>query len=312
MVLRPEDYRYPLDDALAAVVGLKADVADDAYTARTLGTERHGHGVLIPGPFVLTIGYLVTEAEQIWLTLSDGRVVAGHMLGFDQETGFGLVQPLAKVTLAPLELGVSAALKVGHRVVLAGSGGRDGATASRIIARHSFAGYWEYALDDALFTSPAHPHWGGTALIGPDGKLAGIGSLQLQAKRGDGKSEDVNMVVPIDLVKPILADLAAIGRPNKPSRPWLGVLSSEIDGQVVIVSVADRSPAEKAGLKPGDIVLDVAGQPVDTLTTFYQAYWALGSAGVDVPLVTTRDGKRRAVTVVSSDRRKFLKGPVLH
>ncbi|MEZ5842862.1 MAG: S1C family serine protease [Hyphomicrobiaceae bacterium] len=312
MDLRPEDFSYPLDAALDAVVGLKAEIAEDAYTARTLGTERQGHGVLIPGPLVLTIGYLVTEAEQIWLTLADERVVPGHLLGFDQETGVGLVQPLARISQTPLEIGTAAGLKVGHRVVVAGSGGREGATAARIIARHGFAGYWEYALDDALFTAPSHPHWGGTGLIAPDGRLAGIGSLQLQAQRSDGTSEDVNMVVPIDVARPVLADLQTIGRPNRPARPWLGVLSSEMGGRVVIVSVAERSPAAAAGLKPGDIVLDAAGRKVEELKEFYRAYWALGTAGVDVPLTVYRDGKSRTFTVRSTDRRKLLKGPVLH
>ncbi len=309
---KSEDYSYPLETALEAIVGLKAEVPADAYTAGTLGTERDGHGVLIPGPLVLTIGYLVTEAERIWLTLSDGRVVPGHLLGFDQDSGFGLVQPLARIHQAPLEIGSSATLKVGQRVVVAGSGGIEAAKAARIIACHSFAGYWEYAIVDAIFTAPAHPHWGGTGLIGPDGKLAGIGSLQLQATRADGQSADVNMVVPIDLLAPVLADLQTIGRPNRPSRPWLGLLSSEIDGRITIVSLAERGPAECAGIKTGDVVLKVAEQTVTDLEEFYRAYWALGDAGVAVPLVVQRDGRTMPITVTSSDRRKFLKRPILH
>ena len=178
---KPEDYAYDLDEALACMVALRATVPADAFTAETLGTERAGNGVIIRGNgLILTIGYLITEADTIWLTLSDGRSVPGHVLGYDQETGFGLVQALAKLDMPALELGQSAATSIGERVVIGGAGGRQHSVAARIVAKQEFAGYWEYVLDEAIFTAPAHPNWGGTALIGPAGDLIGIGSLQLQ------------------------------------------------------------------------------------------------------------------------------------
>ena len=184
---KPEDYAYDLDRALNAVVGLRAIIPGDAFTAETLGTERAGNGVLIRGNgLVLTIGYLITEAETIWLSLNDGRSVPGHVLGYDQETGFGLVQALAKLDMPALEIGQSAAASVGERVVVGGAGGRQRSVAARIVAKQEFAGYWEYVLDEAIFTAPAHPNWGGTALIGPAGDLLGIGSLQLQQARREG------------------------------------------------------------------------------------------------------------------------------
>ena len=197
------DYAYDLDLALSAMVALHATVPADAFTAETLGTERAGNGVFIRNGVVLTIGYLITEAETIWLTLSDGRSVPGHVLGYDQETGFGLVQALAKLDVPALKLGESAAASLGERVVLGGAGGRHRSVAGRIVAKQEFAGYWEYVLDEAIFTAPAHPNWGGTALIGPAGDLLGIGSLQLQHAVEKGQAQNINMVVPIDLLKPI-------------------------------------------------------------------------------------------------------------
>ena len=168
---------------------------------------------------MLTIGYLVTEAETVWISHSGGRVVPGHVLAFDQETGFGLVQALARLDLPALPIGSSKDTEVGERVVVAGAGGRQRAVAARIIAKQEFAGYWEYVLDEAIFTAPAHPNWGGTALIGPAGDLLGIGSLQIQQAAPQRRLEDVNMIVPIDLLKPILDDLLTIGRPNRPVAP---------------------------------------------------------------------------------------------
>src|SRR4051795_6495337 len=200
---RAEDYGFDLERALAAVVGLHSIIPPDAFTAETLGTERAGNGVVIGDGLVLTIGYLITEAETVWLHLGDGRVVEGHALGFDAETGFGLVQALGRIDLEPLPIGSSAAAKVNDRVVVGGVGGRTRSLAGRIAAKQEFAGYWEYLLDEAIFTYPAHPNWGGAGLISERGELIGIGSLQLERER-DGKAEHVNMIVPIDLLKPVL------------------------------------------------------------------------------------------------------------
>jgi S1-C subfamily serine protease len=308
---KPEDYGYDLERALSAVVGLHATIPGDAFTAETLGTERAGNGVMIDDGLVLTVGYLVTEAETVWIHYGEGRVAPGHVLGFDQETGFGLVQALAKLDLPVLKLGDSSAVSVGERVVLGGVGGRTRSVAARIAARQEFAGYWEYVLDEAIFTFPAHPNWGGTALIGAAGDLLGIGSLQLERVR-EGRNEHLNMVVPIDLLKPILDDLRKFGRVNRPVRPWLGVYSTEVEDKVVVVGLAGKGPAAKAELHTGDVILSVAGTNVASLGEFYRRVWSLGDAGVDVPLTIYREGSSFEVTVKSSDRVKFLKGPRVH
>jgi S1-C subfamily serine protease len=309
---KPEDYGYDLDAVLSAVVGVRASIPDDAYTADILGTERAGNGVVIsPKGVVLTIGYLITEAETIWLSRADGSVVPGTVLGYDQATGFGLIQALGRLDLPALKLGSSARAPLGEHVVVAGAGGREGALATRIVAKQEFSGYWEYVLDEAIFTAPSHPHWGGTALIGPVGELLGIGSLQLEAAIGKGKTGNLNMIVPIDLLKPIFDDLMTVGRARGPVRPWLGLYATEVDDKVVIAGIAGDGPAQKAGLRAGDMVMEVDGAEIRGLADFYRRVWDLGEAGVEVPLTIYRDRQSFAVIVVSTDRNKLLKGPKL-
>jgi S1-C subfamily serine protease len=293
------------------VVGLHSIVPPDAFTADTLGVERAGNGVLVDDGLVLTIGYLITEAETVWVHLGDGRVVQGHALGFDQETGFGLVQALGKIDLPVLERGSSSSADIGERVVVGGAGGRTRSLAGRIAAKQEFAGYWEYVLEEAIFTYPAHPNWGGTALISSDGKLIGVGSLQLERAR-NGKNEHLNMIVPIDLLPPVLDDLRKFGRVNRPVRPWLGLYSTEIEDKIVVVGIAPKGPAARAEIKTGDVVVAVKGEDVSTLASFYRKVWSLGDAGVEVPLTLYREGVTFDVRVNSSDRAKFLKGPRLH
>lgn len=309
---KAQNYGFDLDRALSAVMALSATVPSDAFTAETLGTERAGNAVLIRGDgLVLTIGYLVTEAASVWLTPGDGRVVPGHVLGFDQETGLGLVQALGRIEAPPLTIGRSGTLSVDDPVVIGGAGGRRRSVAGAVAMKQEFAGYWEYVLDEAIFTKPSHPHWGGTALIGPDGELLGIGSLQLQQERS-GAAENLNMIVPADLLTPVLDDIVRLGRPDRAPRPWMGVFATELDGRIAVAGTATRGPAEMAGLQVGDIVLGVAGSEVDDLGDFFRRVWSIGQAGVKVPLTVQREGRAFDLAVTSTDRYNLLKRPVLH
>ena len=313
MQLRPENYSYDVDEVLGSVVGIRTLVPEDAFTAATLGTERAGNGVLIRRDgLVLTIGYLVTEAQTIWLSLRDGRVVQGHVLGYDQETGFGLVQALARLDMPAVTLGNSKLAKTGDAVVMGGAGGRDSSVAARIVAKQEFAGYWEYLLDEAIFTAPSHPHWGGAPLIGAKGELLGIGTLQLQQSSDGGRAENINMIVPIDLLKPILDDLLSFGRAQKPPRPWLGLYAAELGKRVVIAGLSDHGPAKKADLRAGDIVLAIDGVEVTDLAGFFRQIWSLGPAGTAFVLLVHRKGRTLEMRITSADRTSFLKGPVLH
>ena len=298
-----------IDPNIRSVVAIRATIPEDAFTAGPLGTLREGSGVVIrESGLVVTIGNLITEAEEIWLTTHDGRVVPAHALAYDQETGFGLVQALGEHGLPALELGNSAKTHLGDRVLFADGTGQS--INASIVAKQEFAGYWEYLLDEAIFTAPVHPSWGGAALIGADGKLLGIGSLRLQMVRS-GEAADINMIVPIDLLRPILDDMLTRGQPNRPPRPWLGVFSAESDGEVVVMNVAEGAPADKAGLRRGDVISDVRDSEVEGLADFYRKVWSSGPAGVELPVRVVRDGRDTWLRVKSADRNSFLKKPQL-
>jgi S1-C subfamily serine protease len=309
---RPEDWRFDLDGALDAVVQLRAEIPEDAFTAQILGTERVGNAVVIRDDgLVLTIGYLISEASTLWLTTNKGVVVPGFPLAYDQVTGFGLVQPLGKLGVRPLPRGSAASCRVGENVVVAGHGGRAHALRATVFAKREFAGYWEYVLDEALYTAPAHPQWGGSAMIGSDGKLLAIGSLLVQEKVDAGTLQG-NMLVPIDLLAPILEDMLRLGRPAQPPRAWLGLYTTEAGGKLVVAGIAPGGPAERGGIKVGDVVLEVAGEKPDSLARLWRLIWALGPPGSDVPLKLMRKSALVNARLRSADRHDFLKKPHLH
>ena len=309
---RPEDWRFDLDAALDSVVQLRAEIPEDAFTAPILGTERAGNGIVIrEDGLVLTIGYLITEASTIWLTTNQGVVAGGYPLAYDQATGFGLVQPLGRLGARALERGTSASCRIGENVVVAGHGGRAHALKGTVFAKREFAGYWEYVLDEALFTAPAHPQWGGAALIGSDGKLLGIGSLLVQEKVDSGTLQG-NMVVPIDLLEPILEDMVKTGRAPRPSHPWLGMYTTEAGKKLVVAGLAPGGPAERAGMKIGDVVVEVANGRPASLADLWRRVWRAGPAGAEVQLKIVRNLTISEVRVKSADRSEFLKKPHLH
>jgi S1-C subfamily serine protease len=314
--LQPQakDYAFDLDAALAAAVLLRADIPDDAYTAPILGTERIGNGVLIRHDgreLILTIGYLITEATSVWLRTLDGRAIPGHPLAYDYASGFGLVQPLGTLGLPALACGSASMLTVSTTVTVVGHGGAAHSLAARVIARREFAGYWEYLLEDAIFTAPPHPLWGGTALLDASGHIVGIGSLLTQAVN-DEQTFDANLFVPIDLLRPILDDLVRFGRTPGAARPWLGLYLGERDGHIVIAEPAPGGPAQVAGLRPGDLLLEVGGKSVASLPEVFRAVWASGMAGVAVPLTVLRNRSRLVISVESIDRDRILKQPARH
>jgi S1-C subfamily serine protease len=309
---RADALRFDLDAALDSAVLLRAEVPDDAFTASILGTERVGNGVVIRDDgLILTIGYLVTEAERIWLTTNSGQVVAGYPLAYDFVTGFALVQPLGKLAASAIERGSAAACGPGDDVIVIGHGGLPHTLAAKVIVKREFAGYWEYVLDEAVFTAPAHPQWGGTALVGQDGRLIGIGSLLVQEPTDDQPVQG-NMFVPIDLLDPILGDLLRQGQAARPPRPWLGMYTTEAQGHLVVAGVADGGPADRAGIRQGDVVQDVAGAKPASLADFFRKVWRLGPAGVEVPLTLSRKGAALRLRVQSADRGAYLKRPRLH
>ena len=294
---------FDLDERLAAVVALESRVSPEAYSARSLGEQRFGNATVIdPDGLMLTMGYLITEADDVVVTTVDGRRVAAHVLGVDVASGLGLIHALEPLRLPAIALGDSRRLRPEAAVISAGGGGRSHALLGRIVARGPFAGYWEYYLEEALFVSPAHPHWSGAGLIGPGGDLVGVASLRIEQTAERGRvAEPLNMFVPVELVTPILSDLAA-GRPTAPPRPWLGVFAQEISQHVVVVEVSPRGPAARAELRSGDVIHRIAGERVRDLGSFYKRLWSLGPPGVSVPLTLQRGSEVFDMEVRSADR----------
>ncbi|MET0439903.1 MAG: S1C family serine protease [Devosia sp.] len=296
-------------NARHSIVALRAQVPDTAFTASTLGTVREGSGAVINDEgLVVTIGYLITEAEEVWLTTHDERVVPAHVVAYDQETGFGLVQAMGDLDLPALRLGSSTAAKVRDvgRII----DGEGDEVVNEIVAKQEFAGYWEYMLEEALFTSPFHPSWGGAALLDDNDNLIGVGSLRLQMLQA-GDTTDINMVVPIDLLKPILDDLITRGQAQREARPWLGVFSAERNNGVVVMNVSDGGPAEQAGLKSGDVISELDGEEVEGLGDFYRKLWSKSPAGSEFALRIVRSGRESWLRVKTADRNDFLTKPPL-
>jgi S1-C subfamily serine protease len=295
------------EEILKAVVKIRAVFPKDAQTAGTLGTEREGNGVLIDSEgHILTIGYLVAEAETIEVVDSEGKRLSARLVGYDYNSGFGLLRTDKPLGSEPIKLGKSASVKAGDGVLVAGYGGTDSVITAHVISRKEFAGYWEYLLDDAIFTAPAYANFGGAALINPDGELLGIGSLFTQVLIPGLGSVPSNVFVPIDLLGPILSDMKEIGRSRKPPRPWLGINSEEAHGRVFITKVTSGGPAERGGLQTGDLILKVGGKAVNGLSDFYRKLWELGSAGVEVPFSILRGLEIREISVRSGDRYEFM------
>ncbi len=304
--------QFDLTAAMNAVVTVRAEIPEDAFTAQTLGTDRVGNGVLIRDDgVILTIGYLVTEATNIWLTTNTGQVVQAYPLAYDQASGFGLVRALTPLNLDPIPLGDSSSLMPGDDLYLIWQGGRSHSAQVSLVDKREFAGYWEYLLDEALFTAPAHPRWGGAALLDDHGELVGIGSLLVQEVI-DGEATQGNMVVPINLLHPILNELILSGAVSGASRPWLGLLADDSDGQLQVAGVVNGGPSARANVRQGDILLKVGDDRISSLAGFLRAVWRLGAAGVSVPLTLSRDGDVLRVEVQSVNRSLMLKGPSLH
>jgi S1-C subfamily serine protease len=292
---------------LDAVVRIHAEVTPGARTAAYLGSEREGSGVVIDADgLVVTIGYLVTEAMAIDVTAGDGKTVPASLVGLDNDSGLALVRTALPLAVKPLLLGRSADLAERQIVLAAGFGGADAAQGARVVSRRIFAGYWEYLLEDAIFTTPPLENWSGAALIGADGKLLGIGSLVVRDAI-PGSAVAGNMFVPIDHLTASLADLLSTGRPGTPPRPWLGINAQEIDGRIVVTRVSAESPAQRAGVARGSIVVAVAGEKVGDLAGLYRKLWAQGAAGVEIPLTVEEHGARREITVKTMNRYDCLK-----
>ncbi len=291
-------------DALS-VVRLRSKAVGDARSNRTLGLQREGTGVVIDADgLVLTIGYLILEAETVELSTADGTSFPATVVGYDSVTGLGLLRSLRPLPIRPIQIGQSANIANREPVLIVGF---DGVAPAVVVSRRQFVGYWEYLLDEAIYTAPVTVNWSGAALLDRQGKLLGIGSLSVNDALGPESQLPGNLFVPIDLLKPLLRDLVALGKSAAPARPWLGVQTQEVHGNVIVTRVSPESPADAAGMRPGDVVVTLGGQVIKGQADFYTRLWARGEAGVEVPLEVLRDGRIQSVTVKSTDRDKYYR-----
>ena len=308
-VEQPSDAAYQqLIEATNAVVGVKVKAIPNARSNETLGEERVGSGVIIPRDgLVLTIGYLVLEADTVEITDSSGQTVPASVVAYDHATGFGLLKPLAPLSEKPIKLGTAQPVAQLDRMMIVTGGAEQQISIATVVSKRQFAGYWEYMIDNAIFTSPPRLDHSGAALINKQGELVGIGSLFVMDALTPGEKLPGNMFVPIDLLKPVIDELVRTGTQAQDKRPWLGVNSLEEDGRIKVMQVNDESPAAAAGIQAGDIILSVNGEKVTSLDRFYQKLWTSGPAGVDVPMTLLHGVDMRQVTVRSIDRMQYAR-----
>ncbi|MGI9451680.1 MAG: S1C family serine protease [Geminicoccaceae bacterium] len=293
---------------LAAIVQIDSIVPHNARTAEGLGTRRTGTGVVIDEDgLVLTVGYIILEAIEVSVQGPNGRSLPANVVAYDHETGFGLIRTNAPIDVAPLSLGDAADVAVMEPLLVASNVGKLEAKGVYMIDRGPFAGYWEYLLEDAMFTAPPHAQFGGAALIDRQGRLVGIGSLILNSGNPQGRDVPANMFIPIDKLKPILDDLIADGRRKEPAHPWLGLFLEEYRGRIFVTRVAPDGPGQDAGLVVGDLILGIDGAIADGLADFYRQLWERGDAGVDIPLDVVRDDQKSLTVVQSGDRYRYLR-----
>ena len=295
------------EEILSAVVAVQAKAMPNARSAATLGPERRGTGVLIRDGFVLTIGYLVTEAESVQVTSADGRVLPAAVAAYDHASGFALLRLLATGSGKPLKLGDSSVLAERDPAMVVTAPARDAPSLVYVVSRRPFSGSWEYMLDSAIYTYPPVEEWSGAPLISSKGELLGIGSLIVRDAAGPGAQTPGNMFVPVDLLKPILEDLIAEGHRKGPARPWLGINADEVHGHLFVSRVSPEGPADRAGVRGGDIVIAVGGDAVTTLAEFYRKVWARGEAGTEVPLRVLQGAQLREISIRSMDRASYFR-----
>ena len=304
--------------ANAAVVGIKVKAVEDARSAQTLGLNRSGSGVVIGDDgLILTIGYLMLEAQQIEIITQEGKILPAMAVAYDLATGFGLIRPLLPLRgVAPVPLGSQQNLKPGEPLLAAtGASDRDegGVSMTQLVSQRAFSGTWEYHLDSALFTSPpvstGRGNHSGAPLFNRKGELIGIGSLFVADAPGQNTRQPGNMFVPIDLLKPVLLEMQQMGSSKQSNRAWLGVTSTDQGGRVQVTRVTEGSPADEAGLKPGSVVQAVDGVAVTTLEAFYKRLWAHDAPEQPVKLTIREGDDVKTIDIRPQNRMLSLKKP---
>ena len=291
-------------DALS-VVKVRSKVVPNARSSATLGSQSEGTGVVIDSSgLVMTIGYLILEAENVELSTADGKVFPATVVAYDNATGLGLLKALTPLPIKPVDIGESETAKERELVLIVGF---DGVAPAYIVSKRPFVGNWEYLLDEAIYTAPVTVNWSGAALLNKEGKLLGIGSLVVGDAMGASTRIPGNMFVPIDIIKPVLGDFIANGRSTSQPRPWLGISSQEVQGNLIVTRVSPESPAEDSGLRAGDIIVGIGGQPIKGQADFYTKLWASGAAGVEIAVDVLKGSRVGSYKIKSIDRNRYFR-----
>lgn len=304
---------FDLEVGLSSVVHLSSTVPEEAFSARTLGTEREGNAILIGNDNILvTIGYLVVDAQTINLKAKGENKVQAELVGYNHESGLALIHTNSDLGIPPIKQGTANDLEENEQVIITPFGGIDYSISASVTSRREFAGSWEYLLDRAIFTTPIHPNWSGAALIRRDGTLCGVGSLWVNdAEEGQSNSPG-NMFVPIDLLQPIYDDMVSKGLAQGPNRPWLGMYTAEAMNRLFVSGVIPEAPADVAGVEVGDIITGLEGEQTRSLPDMYRKLWSLGDAGVTVILNLNRDGEDLEIKVKSDSRYNMISKRLNH
>ena len=292
-----------------SVVKIDSIIPPEARTAQSLGTVRGGNGVVIDDKHILTIGYIVVEAETITITLPDGKKFPGELIGYDHTTGFGILRTIIQSNLTPLKIGDSDQLTKEDFLYVLPYLTEGRPSAVKMVSRRSFAGWWEYFLDKPIYTYPANSSFAGSALINEYGEVLGIGSLYVGDAAATGISSPGNMFVPINDLKPILDDLIENGRRTKDIKPYMGLTSSDNTGQVKITRVNDNGPAAKAGFSVNDTILAVNSEKINNIEDFYKVVWSFGGPGTKLQFDIERNQEKLNIELTTMDRNDFFVKP---
>jgi serine protease Do len=291
-----------------SIVSINANIPSEAKTAASLGIKREGNGVAIDEKHILTIGYIVIEAETIDIGLANGRRLPARLVAYDHTTGFGLIKSVIPLKMNPLPLGDSDNITSDETLLILPSADRGAGSVVTSVSRRPFTGWWEYFLKSPIYTVPANPLWAGAPIINKNGEVLGIGSLFV-SEASPGIPSPGNMSVPVNLLKPILKDLITKGRRTSNVQPYLGVSADDSSDQIIVTRVSAGSPAFKAGIRPQDVIMTVNGYSVSKLRSFYERVWASGDAGVTVRLGVSREGVLQEFSVTTVDRLDYFFKP---
>jgi S1-C subfamily serine protease len=292
-----------LQKIIPAVVGIHSKIPLDRPSVLTLGPLRWGSGVIYdPQGYILTVGYIVSDAAEIQVSLQDGRTVPARLVGVDAQSGIGVIKMEGEGPWPAAPLGDSTRAAVGDTTATLGvdSDKKLVVTQGSIQEIKRFAGYWEYMIDRALIVAPYNPSFGGSPLVNGRGEVIGVTSLRL------GETPQVNLAIPIEYFIAVREELLAKGGlPSRPPRPWIGVYTVPTPQGLIVAGGSPTGPAAEAGFQRGDVIVRLNGQSVEGQEDFYQKLWQT-KVGDEIAIVVLRENKFEILKLKTVDRQRAM------